>query len=67
MDRSDSNTAANLESAFAGESMANRKYLFFAEVVSKLDLPKVFDDLRSRLGRSRFWHRTRYALRGNSR
>jgi hypothetical protein len=36
MDSSNSNMVANLESAFAGESMANRKYLFFAEVVSKL-------------------------------
>jgi rubrerythrin len=47
MDSSDSNTAANLESAFAGESMANRKYLFFAEVVGKLgmkELAKLFKE-----------------------
>jgi rubrerythrin len=47
MELPDSNTAKNLESAFAGESMANRKYLFFAEVVSKLgmkDLAKLFKE-----------------------
>jgi rubrerythrin len=42
-----SNTAANLDAAFAGESMANRKYLFFAEVVGQLgmkDLAKLFKE-----------------------
>lgn len=42
-----SNTAANLDAAFAGESMANRKYLFFAEVVTQLgmkDLAKLFKE-----------------------
>lgn len=29
-------TSANLHSAFAGESMANRKYLYFAKVARKL-------------------------------
>ena len=31
-----SRTAANLQSAFAGESMANRKYLYFARIARKL-------------------------------
>ncbi len=47
MDLSNSNTAENLSEAFAGESMANRKYLFFAEVAKKLgmdDLSKLFKD-----------------------
>lgn len=45
MDLSNSNTAKNLADAFAGESMANRKYLFFAEVVRQLgmsELSKLF-------------------------
>jgi rubrerythrin len=29
-------TQANLEAAFGGESMANRKYLFFADVAKQL-------------------------------
>lgn len=47
MDLSNPGTAQNLEAAFAGESMANRKYLFFAEVVSRLgmkDLAKLFKE-----------------------
>tara|TARA_B100002051_G_scaffold235326_1_gene235711 strand:- start:333 stop:497 length:165 start_codon:yes stop_codon:yes gene_type:complete len=32
MDVSKPSTHANLEAAFGGESMANRKYLFFADV-----------------------------------
>ena len=36
MDPSQSRTQANLEAAFGGESMANRKYLFFAEVARQL-------------------------------
>ena len=46
MDLSNSNTANNLEEAFGGESMANRKYLFFAEVARKLgmsELSKLFN------------------------
>jgi rubrerythrin len=42
-----SETINNLESAFGGESMANRKYLYFAEVVQKLgykDLAKLFKE-----------------------
>jgi rubrerythrin len=45
MDLSNSNTIKNLESAFGGESMANRKYLFFAEVTKQLgmtELSKLF-------------------------
>ena len=40
-------TNANLEAAFGGESMANRKYLFFADVAKKLgnnELAKLFRD-----------------------
>ncbi len=36
MDLSKPSTQANLEAAFGGESMANRKYLFFADVAKKL-------------------------------
>ncbi|MGK7893165.1 MAG: rubrerythrin family protein [Xenococcus sp. (in: cyanobacteria)] len=41
MDLSNNNTAKNLEAAFGGESMANRKYLFFAEVTKKLGLKEL--------------------------
>ena len=47
MDLSKPNTHANLEAAFGGESMANRKYLFFSEVAKQLghkDLAKLFRD-----------------------
>jgi rubrerythrin len=47
MDMSNANTAKNLEAAFGGESMANRKYLFFAEVAQQLgmkELSKLFKD-----------------------
>ena len=47
MDLSNKNTAKNLEAAFGGESMANRKYLFFAEVTKKLgmnELSKLFKE-----------------------
>ena len=36
MDLSKPSTHANLEAAFGGESMANRKYLFFSEVAKQL-------------------------------
>ena len=36
-------TETNLESAFAGESMANRKYLYFAKVARKLGADEVAD------------------------
>ena len=45
MDLSKPSTHANLEAAFGGESMANRKYLFFSEVAKQLghrDLAKLF-------------------------
>ena len=41
MDLSTSSTLANLEAAFGGESMANRKYLFFADVAKRLDHPEL--------------------------
>ena len=47
MDLSNPATAANLEAAFGGESMANRKYLFFADVAKQLgnsELAKLFRD-----------------------
>ncbi len=47
MDLSNNNTAKNLEAAFGGESMANRKYLFFAEVTKRLgmkELSKLFKE-----------------------
>ncbi|MBS9382883.1 MAG: rubrerythrin family protein [Dolichospermum sp. BR01] len=47
MDLSNFTTLQNLESAFGGESMANRKYLFFAAVARKLgfsDLAKLFKE-----------------------
>lgn len=36
-----SQTQTNLEAAFGGESMANRKYLFFADVAKKLGSPEL--------------------------
>ncbi len=36
-----SNTEENLQSAFAGESQANRRYLFFADKAEKEGYPKV--------------------------
>jgi rubrerythrin len=47
MDLSKPNTSANLEAAFGGESMANRKYLFFADVAKQLgntELARLFRD-----------------------
>ncbi|WP_341526855.1 rubrerythrin family protein [Nostoc sp. UHCC 0302] len=47
MDLSNFTTLQNLEAAFGGESMANRKYLYFAEVARKLgftDLAKLFKE-----------------------
>lgn len=41
MDLSQPRTLTNLEAAFAGESMANRKYLFFAEVAKQLGHPEL--------------------------
>ncbi|MEM7725975.1 MAG: rubrerythrin family protein [Cyanobacteria bacterium P01_A01_bin.45] len=59
MDLSNSNTAKNLEDAFGGESMANRKYLFFAEVTRKLgmsDLSKLFKDTANQETEHAFAH-----------
>jgi len=42
-----SKTAQNLNSAFAGESMANRKYLYFAKVARKLgneEIAQLFEE-----------------------
>ena len=47
MNLSNSTTLQNLETAFSGESMANRKYLFFAKVARQLgfnDLAKLFKE-----------------------
>jgi rubrerythrin len=43
----DTKTFKNLESAFAGESMANRKYLYFAKVARQLgneEIAKLFEE-----------------------
>lgn len=59
MDLSNSNTLKNLESAFAGESMANRKYLFFAEVASKLgfkEIAKLFKETAAQETEHAFAH-----------
>jgi len=43
----DTKTAENLNSAFAGESMANRKYLYFAKVARSLgneEIAKLFEE-----------------------
>jgi rubrerythrin len=40
-------TEKNLETAFAGESMANRKYLYFAKIAEKLgnkEIAKLFEE-----------------------
>ena len=47
MDPAKSITQADLDAAFGGESIANRKYLFFADVAKRLghgDLAKIFRD-----------------------
>lgn len=59
MDLSNSNTAKNLEAAFAGESMANRKYLFFAEVARQLgmgDVAKLFRETANQETEHAFAH-----------
>jgi len=59
MDLSQSNTAKNLEAAFGGESMANRKYLFFAEVTRKLginELSKLFRETANQETEHAFAH-----------
>ncbi|KYC39958.1 rubrerythrin [Scytonema hofmannii PCC 7110] len=59
MDLSNSNTAKNLADAFAGESMANRKYLFFAEVTRQLgmtELSKLFRETANQETEHAFAH-----------
>ncbi len=59
MDLSNNNTAKNLEAAFGGESMANRKYLFFAEVTQKLglkELSKLFKETAKQETQHAFAH-----------
>ncbi|MDJ0737870.1 MAG: rubrerythrin family protein [Nostocaceae cyanobacterium] len=59
MDLSNSNTANNLEAAFGGESMANRKYLFFAEVARQLgmgELSKLFKETANQETEHAFAH-----------
>ena len=59
MDLAKPSTAANLEAAFVGESMANRKYLFFADVAKTLgnaDLAKLFRDTANQETEHAFAH-----------
>lgn len=59
MDLSNFNTLNNLEAAFAGESMANRKYLFFAEVARQLgfgDVAKLFKETAAQETEHAFAH-----------
>jgi rubrerythrin len=59
MDLNKPSTQANLEAAFAGESMANRKYLFFADVAKQLgnnDLAKLFRDTANQETEHAFAH-----------
>jgi len=39
--QTDTQTVKNIESAFAGESMANRRYLYFAKLARELGNPEV--------------------------
>ena len=59
MDLSKPGTHANLEAAFGGESMANRKYLFFADLAKKLgnaELAKLFRDTANQETEHAFAH-----------
>jgi rubrerythrin len=59
MDLSNANTAKNLNEAFGGESMANRKYLFFADVARQLgmsDLAKLFKETANQETEHAFAH-----------
>merc|ERR1712164_179907 len=54
-----SSTQTNLESAFGGESMASRKYLFFADVAKKLgnaELARLFRDTAAQETEHAFAH-----------
>ena len=58
-DNSNSVTIQNLEAAFAGESMANRKYLFFAKRARELgaeEVAKVFEDTAAQETQHAFGH-----------
>src|ERR1041385_7332523 len=47
MEEHESQTEKNLQAAFAGESMANRKYLFFAKIARQLgneDVAELFEE-----------------------
>lgn len=59
MDLSKPGTHINLEAAFGGESMANRKYLFFADVAKQLghpELAKLFRDTAAQETEHAFAH-----------
>ncbi len=59
MDLSNPVTQANLEAAFGGESMANRKYLFFADVAKQLgnaELARLFRDTANQETEHAFAH-----------
>ena len=59
MDLSKPSTRANLEAAFGGESMANRKYLFFADVAKRLgngELARLFRDTANQETEHAFAH-----------
>ena len=59
MDLSKPSTQANLEAAFGGESMANRKYLFFADVAKQLgnsELARLFRDTANQETEHAFAH-----------
>jgi rubrerythrin len=59
LDASNPATNANLEAAFGGESMANRKYLFFAEVAKQLgnaELARLFRDTANQETEHAFAH-----------
>ena len=59
MDLSKPGTHANLEAAFGGESMANRKYLFFADVAKQLgnaELARLFRDTANQETEHAFAH-----------
>jgi len=59
LDMSNPATNANLEAAFGGESMANRKYLFFAEVAKQLgnaELARLFRDTANQETEHAFAH-----------
>jgi len=52
-------TLANLEAAFGGESMANRKYLFFAQLAQQLghkELSRLFKDTATQEPEHAFAH-----------